>query len=114
MVNYFESPVTIAGLRQYARAVQRSLLSSSSGDRSLVIDNVQKESDSMNCLEYIMGLSSMGEAIGKLKVETLNTRERSLANMRVESYLGGHVFPGALSTTYKTFCEFNPDAVGGQ
>lgn len=112
VLNYFDSPAKVAGLRQYAKAVQRSLLSAGSGDRPLVVDNVQKEFDALSCLSYVVGLQPRIDSTDKLEVELLNTRQRSLANIRVESYLGGHVFPGHVSTLDKTFCEFNPDTIG--
>lgn len=112
VLNYFDSLAEVAGLRQYAKATQRSLLNANSGDRSLVVDNVQKEFDAGKCLAHVMELYPSFEATDKLQVEMLNTRQRSLANIRVESYLGGHVFPGAPSTQYKFFCEFNPDTIG--
>ena len=110
VLTYPDSEKTRAGLTQYARAVQQTLLDADDEERSLA--NAHDRKRVLDCLRYILGSVDAASLIREeLKAEFLNTTVRSRAWIIADGHLSGQVFRGTPIAERKGQCSFDPDAM---
>ncbi len=105
-LTYPDSQKTRAALRQFTRALDKSILESP--DEESALNNTEGMHRASECNWYIHSKLSI-KMTDLLMSEYLNTVERSRAYLAYDAKLGGHVFGGKDFDEYKTSCTFDPD-----
>lgn len=105
--NFPDQPAIRAGLRQYAIAQQKALIDADSEEMAL--SHSEEKARASRCLKAMVGLDEGYEYYTSLKVQTLNTNERSLAYIKYDRHLGGHVFH--VPDVSLDMCDFDPSNI---
>lgn len=81
-------------------------------DESAALEHANRMSRHGECLHYLKGRIS-GDLMSELKARILNTKDRSLAYIKYNRKLGGHIFSGKPLKEWRNSCFFDIDAVEG-
>ncbi len=104
-LTYPDSERTRAALAQIAKALQRALIDAN--DESKSVMHSDENAAGAACLKAMVGNFMEARRMDQaLTAKVLNTRERTLAHIRYNDQLGGHVF-GLIEG--QSHCDFNPD-----
>ena len=91
-LTYPDQPEVQRALKQYAKADQDYLLTGD--DPVKARENALKVGDAIDCL-FFKSPENASKIFRKMHAESLNTKERILANDKMDSLLSGQVFPTA-------------------
>lgn len=106
-LNFSNDPAIQAGLTQYILPLQQALIDAESEELALIHRNTK--SLARRCLDAILGIQQAYEYYTLLKVQTLNTAERSRAYIIYDNQLGGHVF--SVPNSSLNDCDFDPNNI---
>ncbi len=105
--SFSEQPAIRAGLRQFAIAQQQALLDADSEE--LALTHRDSKERARTCLDAMVGIDNAYDYYTRLKVQLLNTKERSFAYIKYDGHLGGHVFHD--SDVSLDMCDFDPATI---
>ena len=95
-----------AALTQYAKAMQRLLISS---DETTAVEAAQATTDATACFQFIRWSDDDAiEILGFLKAEYLNTIERSQRYVEIQDWLSGHIYSLGMIEDARNKCDFDP------
>lgn len=111
VLTYPDSEKTRMALSQYAREEQKFL--ADADDKQKSIENSRLIERAMNCLNYLFkeDVNHSFDASSLLDAEFLNTPERSRAEVRADSHLGGQTGYDSSDEEDKAACDANPDTL---
>lgn len=99
---------TNKALKQYSKYLQLALVNSS--NQTIAKLNKVKTLEALTCLHWILGINSASVVRKNLKSKFLNTKERIMANSKVEAYFHGDGVPESIRNTAEgqeyLLCEF--------
>jgi hypothetical protein len=107
-MRFFDSPHALAGVTQYASAVQRSLVEAD--NRTASVANGKEILKAMVCLYYVRQ-NDARLIHNELRSITLNTEERTRAWFQAQAHLSGGSFVLPAQDQDKSQCNFDTEAL---